>query len=142
MSLTHTYAGKSGYRTGYGSGPHTLLVAAPCLVAESQEPELALFDTAAEWCMLPPDVAEALEVTEESGDPLIRMSTRFGTFSGHLTRLPIHFVPDEGESLTIEATWFGSPDWPGPLVVGWRGCLERMRFALHPDEEALYFRPL
>jgi hypothetical protein len=44
----------------------------------------------------------------------------------------------------IEATWFISPDWPGPLVLGWKGCLERLRFALDPtpEEEWFYFGPI
>ena len=42
----------------------------------------------------------------------------------------------------MDATWFVAPDWPGPSVIGWRGCLERMRFALDPGEEAFYFSEL
>jgi hypothetical protein len=45
----------------------------------------------------------------------------------------------EGQALDIEATFFISPDWPGPPVLGWRGGLERFRIALDPFEEWMYF---
>jgi hypothetical protein len=31
------------------------------------------------------------------------------------------------------------PDWPGPTVLGWRGCLDRFRWAIDPDDEVFYF---
>jgi len=51
----------------------------------------------------------------------------------------MRFRATEGQPLLVEATWFVSPDWPGPLVLGWKGCLERFRFALDPNEERFYF---
>jgi hypothetical protein len=44
--------------------------------------------------------------------------------------------------LETEATFFVSPDWPGPMVIGWKGCLEWIRFALDPGEDAIYFGEL
>ncbi|MBI4531612.1 MAG: hypothetical protein HY709_08815, partial [Candidatus Latescibacteria bacterium] len=46
---------------------------------------------------------------------------------------------EEGENVEVEATWFISPDWPGPIVIGWKGCLERLRFAVDPSEDTFYF---
>lgn len=67
------------------------------------------------------------------------MHTRFGLLSGILIRHLVIFVADEGIPAEIEATCFLSPDWPGPLVIGWKGCLERMRFAFDPRESDFYF---
>jgi hypothetical protein len=71
-----------------------------------------------------------------------RMHTRLGLIDGEVIRLPITFVPDEGEPVEVEATWFLSADWPGPMVIGWRGRLERMRFACDPGENDFYFAAL
>lgn len=72
------------------------------------------------------------------GEP-VRLEIRLGTFEGRLERLPIQFPAIEGHPLRVEAAWFVSPHWPGPLVLGWKGCLERFRFALDPREERFYF---
>jgi hypothetical protein len=60
-------------------------------------------------------------------------------FTGQLARIPVTLFASEGESLTVEATWLICPDWPGPVVIGWKGCLERLRFAIEPGEEGIYF---
>ena len=102
----------------------------------------ALLDTAAHWCVLQPVVAVELDVDLDPGTLDTRPSTRFGLFTGRLERIPVTFLANEGEELTVGATWFVSPDWPGPTVIGWKGCLERMGFALAPDDDSFYFRDL
>ena len=59
-----------------------------------------------------------------------------------MERIPVRFAAEEGNSLEVEATWFLSEDWIGPPVIGWKGCLERIRFALDPAEEPFYFADL
>jgi hypothetical protein len=44
--------------------------------------------------------------------------------------------------MEVDATWFIASDWPGPMVIGWRGCLERMRFALDPGHDTFFFDEL
>lgn len=51
----------------------------------------------------------------------------------------MRFLATEGEDLTVQATWFVCPEWRGPVVLGWKGSLERFRFALDPHEEFFYF---
>jgi hypothetical protein len=53
--------------------------------------------------------------------------------------IPIVFQAEEGEDLEVPATWFISEHWPGPVVIDWKGGLERMRFALDLSEDAFYF---
>ena len=142
MTLPQFYTGRSGYRSAHSAGPHRLLVGVPCRIGPLADVEIALLDTAAEWCVLPPATAGELEVGELSVALATRLATRFGSLAGRLERLPLEFVADTGGSLTIEATWFVSPDWPGPVVIGWKGGLERLRFALDPGQEAFYFGTL
>lgn len=61
---------------------------------------------------------------------------------GRFERLQTWLVAEEGDELELEATWFISEDWPGPLVIGWKGCLERFRLALDPGKDAIYFGAL
>ena len=49
-----------------------------------------------------------------------------------------------GESLTFEATAFvpeldHGETWPLPSYLGWQGCLDRIRFAIDPVDEVVYF---
>jgi hypothetical protein len=70
------------------------------------------------------------------------LQSRFGTIRGEWIRVPLILLASEGDELPVEATWFVSADWPGPLVIGWKGCLERLRFALDPGHESFYFGDL
>jgi hypothetical protein len=56
--------------------------------------------------------------------------------------IPVEFEADEGSPLNVEATWFVADGWPGPVVIGWKGCLERLRLALDPDQDTFYFAAL
>ncbi|RLC10701.1 MAG: hypothetical protein DRI57_20015 [Deltaproteobacteria bacterium] len=64
---------------------------------------------------------------------------------GELHRVSITLLadPGQGDELTIESTTFVSEEWEGPVVLGYRGFLERMRFALDPGiipgEQIFYF---
>jgi hypothetical protein len=62
--------------------------------------------------------------------------------SGRLERVPLSFVADIGVPLDVEASCFVSEEWPGPMVIGWKGCLDWIRFALDPSEDAFYFAEL
>ena len=141
MTLTQVYTGRTRYLARHEVGPHTLLVAISCSPGDLPGGGVALLDTAAEWCVLPRPLAEELGVADGAG-PAIRLNTRFGTFHGTLERLPVRFLAATGESVIVEATWFVSPEWPGPVVLGWVGCLQRVRFALDPAGEDFYFASL
>ena len=138
MSFAQEYQGWSTYAPDIYWGPHRLLVAVPCIVSGLPVPLDALLDTAAEWCMIPRDLAALVGAGVPPLNP-IRIHTRFGLFEGLLERLPIQIPAIEGLPLTVDATWFVSADWPGPPVLGWKGCLERFRFALDPEQERFYF---
>jgi len=134
--------GSSRYLTDYRYGSHRLLVAVFCRIADGATPSVALLDTGSEWCVLPPEVAQ------ESGfdlmpDPATApLHTRFGLIYGRLERVTITLIADQGHDLDVPATCFLSEDWPGPLVLGWKGFLERIRFSVDPNEEPFYFASL
>jgi len=139
VEFTCTYQGMARYLSEAHVGGHRLLVAVPCQVGDLPPTVYALLDTAAEWCVLPEAYADAIGYQAHSSDPPFQLHSRLGLFSGRLCRLPLTFPAEDGEALTIQATFLICPDWPGPVVIGWKGCLERLRFALEPDGEALYF---
>jgi hypothetical protein len=131
--------GKVDYLPDYQAGRHTLLVAVPCRVGGIAREVFALLDTASEWWVLPPDLAAELEDDLETVAAPTHLHTRFGLLSGSLGRVTIQFAASEGEPLAIDATCFTSEGWSGPMVIGWKGCLERIGFGLDPSEEAFYF---
>ncbi|NIM13411.1 MAG: hypothetical protein GTO45_14950 [Candidatus Aminicenantes bacterium] len=65
--------------------------------------------------------------------------------SGSLHRINISLLADQksGYDLTVESSVFISEEWDGPIVLGYRGFLERIRFALDPGvisgEQMFYF---
>lgn len=138
MPLTQAYRGSSYYSADHPEGSHRLLVAVPCTIGELADAILALLDTGSQWCVLPFSIAAALGHDPADSDE-VRLHTRYGTLLGRLDRLRVRFRADEGEPLELEATWFITQDWPGPAVIGWKGCLERFRFALDPEEDTFYF---
>lgn len=142
MRLEHRYEGGCRYIDDAEIGVHRLVVAIPCLVGHLIDPHDALLDTASHWCVLPPSTASALGSEPGPGEPPIRMSTRLGVYEGWLDRIRLELPAVTGVALSIQATWFVAPDWPGPMVLGWKGCLERIRWAVDPGEQAFYFRRL
>jgi hypothetical protein len=93
-------------------------------------------DTAARWGIFPSELAEGLGYDPETNGEPMSISTRLGRFSGYLMRIPILLPAQEGEALQMDLAWFVSAEWPGPPVLGWTNCLERLRFALDPSPGA------
>lgn len=138
MSLSVSSAGRIRYLTDVEHGAHSLLVAVPCRV-ENGTPILALLDTASEWSVLAWSLAEQCGCVGGPDRLPLRVHTRFGLIVGWLERLTLQMLAEEGEPIELEATWFVSPDWDGPTVLGWRSGLERFRFTIDPAEDWFYF---
>jgi hypothetical protein len=73
-----------------------------------------------------------------------RMVIRGLVFTGTVHRVPVTIPADAGEPLTFEATAFvpelgPEEPWPLPSYLGWQGCLDRIRFAIDPSDERVYF---
>ena len=98
-----------------------------------------MVDTAAPWCVFEPSVGSVLREIFVPVEERVVLSTRLGRFSGALYRGPITLSADEGEALEVEATVFLSPDWHGPNFIGYEGLLQRIRFAVDPEDNLFYF---
>lgn len=102
---------------------------------------LAQVDTGAAWSILAPDVAQALQVPLDEGDPA-KLSTRFGIKQGLLVKVGFTFVAEEGDHLNTEGTFFITEDWPDGLnFLGYSGLLDAIRIALDPQVNHFYFGP-
>lgn len=134
--------GKSYYQADREQEGHRLFVAVPCHLGSMKPTVWALLDTAAEWSVLSRSVAEALADEVDLLGAQVTLDSRFGTLVGEFGRVRILFPTVEGEPLAIDATCLVCDSWLGPLVIGWRGCLDRMRFGVDPADEAFYFGPL
>jgi hypothetical protein len=102
---------------------------------------IALLDTGATWTIFDEPIARELGLLE-AGDmesEQATLSTRFGTFTGQVVRTPVMLPAEEGESLLIDATIFVSPEWTFGNFLGYQGFLERLRFAVDPNNQHFFF---
>lgn len=99
---------------------------------------LAQLDTGAAWSILEREVAESLSLLNGQG-PHAKLHTRYGPIDGRLERTRIDIIAEQGDSLSIDATVFISPQWPGGSFLGFGGLLERVRFAIDPTDNSFHF---
>lgn len=108
----------------------------------------AVVDTGAPWCVIAPDVARrvgAMAGIDYQPDQLLML--RGTRYEGKLVRIQISLEAEEGDSLDVDATVFVpvlSPGetWLHPNFIGLEGFLNRIRFAVDPEENAFYFGPI
>lgn len=99
---------------------------------------LAQLDTGAAYSMLDVEVAKVLGLLDGDGEPT-QVHTRHGMIKGHLERVPLILVADEGDPLEVETTFLISREWNGRTFLGYTGFLERLRIALDPLVNDFYF---
>jgi hypothetical protein len=105
----------------------------------------AVVDTGAPWCILDPSVAELVdEIAYDAGAQPQVLQTRWGTVEGWLHRLTISLLAEEGNSLEFETTVLVPTQPPGalwdrPNFIGLNNFLNRIRFAVDPNENVFYF---
>lgn len=139
MSAILAFDGHTGYVADYEIGGGTACVAVPCLFGESSTPTLAMLDTASKFTVIPADLAPHVGLDTSSSSADISLSTRFGSFDGYLVRLDIEFCADAGEPIRTDCAAVVCPNWPSGPVIGWKGCLEGLRFGLDPQINRFYF---
>ncbi len=126
-------------------GEWRLPVAVKCRVGSLEETDLALLDTGAEWSVIGGETAKIIEGELNLPTESFSMSTRLGKIYGSLYRINITLIAEKKSDydLTVESSVFVSTQWEGPIVLGYRGFLERIRFALDPGvipgEQMFYF---
>ncbi len=140
--MIESFLGRSVYLPDHLADGAPVFVAVRCRIGDAKQPIPVMLVTGAHWCLIPPEMAARLgfELTPNPFEP--RLSTRYGLMEGRLERIPVEFPADDGENLQLEATCFLTADWRGPAVIGWKGCLERMRFSLDPGQNLFSFAPL
>jgi hypothetical protein len=114
---------------------------------ERQETIEAIVDTGAPWCILDPQIAEQVGSTNDRNAYMPRQGLKIRgiTYRGRLQRMWIGLRTDrQGQDLEIEATVFvptlpPGETWRHPNFIGLSGFLERIRFAVDPEENAFYF---
>ncbi len=111
---------------------HQLVVGVSCRIAGLPNIEHALLDTGAQWSLVGGELAELMAEFAEDLDQPIPYSTRFGRIEARAYRASVVLVASSGEDLEVEATVALAPDFRGPLVLGYRGFLEKVRVALVP----------
>lgn len=109
----------------------------------------AIVDTGAPWCILDPELAREVGVSDDGGyTPATRLSIRGFSYTGSLHAMSIGLRDErEGDDLEIPATVFvptirPGETWRHPNFLGLTGLLDRIRFAVDPAENAFYFGPL
>jgi len=103
-----------------------------------------IVDTATPWCILDPEIAEALGLMADSYAPSRRLTIRGTPYQGMLVRVPITIQPTNGGQLAAEATFFiptlePGDVWSHPNFLGLDGFLNHIRFAVDAQENTFYF---
>ena len=106
----------------------------------------AVVDTGAPYVICAPGIARLAGFNRAYSLERMRMLIRGMQLEGSLTRLSIKLLAREGDDLTVDATVF-VPDvedyWGNfPSFIGLTGFLERIRFAVDPLTDILYFGSL
>ncbi len=106
-----------------------------------------IVDTGAPWCVLDPAIAKSL-IDSGYADHMFdaRYYVRGYWYAGKIFRINMHLVDyhNPEKHTSIEATVFvpmldADEEWLHPNFIGLDGFLNRMRFAVDPEENAFYF---
>jgi len=102
-------------------------------------------DTGSTWCILNPNIVTLLgDMVEETYKPTEPLIIRGIRYEGRLVRVAIRLYAEVGTDLEIEATAFvptlsAEDKWDVPDFIGLTGFLQRIRFAVDPRQNLLYF---
>jgi hypothetical protein len=108
----------------------------------------AFLDTGAPYVVCTPEIAETLGLNLAAGVPFNNFNIRGSLLNGYLHRMMVTLLAEQGESLQVEATVFvpdliPSQNWENfPAILGMNGFLERIRFAVDPNQDTFHFGPL
>lgn len=107
----------------------------------------AMLDTGGVYLICDPQIADVLDLDPSAGLETDPVRIRGITVAGILHRLSLTLLDDGGHSLEQEVTVFvpNLPPyevWDLPSIMGWMGCLERLRFAIDPATDMFHFGPV
>jgi len=137
--------GRLRYADTYGSDPSARIVVIATF--EMLVTTSVILDTGAPWCILNPLEADVLNLSARADcSPAEPLRVRGILYTGHICRIPITLNAEIGQSLTVEASVFipelaTGERWYHPNFLGLSGFLNRIRFAVDPEHNHLYFGP-
>lgn len=107
----------------------------------------AFVDTGGVNLLCAPEIAARAGIDPTGGIPSEPLLWRSHRVHGTLHRVALTLLAAEGESVNIEATAFipqSNDEWAEsfPCILGMHGCLERLRFAVDPNNDTFYFGQL
>jgi len=136
----------------YAYRPVTARESAPRVVLTVRLGEIetsAFLDTGGVYLLCVPELALRLGLDPQDGIPTPPLQLGRGRFDGVLHRVRLTLVAADGDDLSIEPTVFvprlkPGEAWPEdfPCILGMQGCLERLRFAVDPNDDTFYFGEL
>lgn len=135
--------GSLSYYERYSDTDTTLRIVLPILL-DGQLSVEAIVDTGTPWCIFPPETMAFLGFTAESMQDEASLSIRGMVYNGYLVRMMIRLEAEQGDNADIDATVFVPdlhPDdvWDIPHFIGLDGLLNRIRFAVDPQQNMFYF---
>jgi hypothetical protein len=111
-------------------------------------PTQAMVDTGGIYLLCHPQFAAQLDLDiSDATSGLLSMLFRGVFVQGRLYRLNVSLPADEGEDVPFQATAFvpehyEEEQWGAiPSILGFHGCLERIRMAIDPVTDTFYFGP-
>ncbi len=109
----------------------------------------ALLDTGSMFFIRSPELANHLQFPASEALGQQTLVIRGERVHGTLHRVALTLLAEVGDSLSLEVTALVPHDdtarqlpMPFPCFLGLFGCLERVRFAIDPHTEMLYFGPI
>ena len=107
----------------------------------------AMLDTGGVYLICDPQIADLCDLDPSTGLETDSVKSRGNRVAGILHRLSLTLLDEEGQSLELEVTAFvpNLPPyqlWDLPSIMGWMGCLERLRFAVYPVADMFHFGPV
>lgn len=144
--------GAARYRDFYPNEEQSARIVLSVIV-EGRFTTPVIVDTGAPWCILDPEIAEAVMGEQLARyEPDTKILVRGVSYEGTLQRMRLVVQNEFNESdlekanLEVEATVFVPmlpPDetWPHPNFIGLDGFLNRVRVAIDPGENIFYFGP-
>jgi len=136
----------------YAYRPVTARENAPRVVLSVRLGEIetsAFLDTGGVYLLCSPELARRLGLDPQDGIPTPSVQSGRGRLDGVLYRVGLTFIAADGDDLNVEPTVFvpllkPGEEWPEdfPCILGMQGCLERLRFAVDPNDDTFYFGEL
>lgn len=105
----------------------------------------AIVDTGSPYVICPPYLSEVIGFDPATAIESIPYKIRGIDMRGNLYRVNVLFPAEAGDNLSVDATVFvPNQEWQEawgefPAFIGLTGCLERMRFAVDPENDRFYF---